>query len=347
MRVLVTGGAGYIGAVTAEALVDAGHDVVVLDDLSGGHRELVPDGAAFVRGGVDDPAALDAALDGGVDGCLHFAALIEAGESMRAPERYFANNTAATLRLLEGLVGAGVERFVLSSTAAVYGDPAGVPIDEAAPTEPTNAYGESKLLIERALWWLAQRRGLGVAALRYFNAAGATADRGEDHDPETHLIPLVLAAASGRRGAVSVFGDDYPTRDGTCVRDFVHVADLADAHVRALETLVPGQALACNLGTGTGFTVREVIDAAERVTGLAVPTAAAARRAGDPAALVASNDRARQLLGWIPARSDVEAIIRSAWDWHQRRWAGGSPPGPEPDPADPAEPDPAGPAGGG
>lgn len=321
MRVLVTGGAGYIGAVTTEALLDDGHDAVVLDDLSRGHRELVPEGAAFVRGGVDDPAALRAALDGGVDGCLHFAARIEPGESMRTPERFFANNTAATLRLLEGLVAAGVDRFVLSSTAAVYGEPAHVPIDEAAPTEPTNAYGESKLLIERALWWLTQRRGLGAAALRYFNAAGATADRGEDHDPETHLIPLVLAAAAGRRGAVSVFGDDYPTRDGTCVRDFVHVADLADAHVRALETLVPGQALACNLGTGTGFTVREVVAAAERVTALPVPTSAAPRRAGDPAALVASNERARRLLGWTPARSDLDAVIRSAWDWHQRRWA--------------------------
>lgn len=329
MRVLVTGGAGYIGSVTAETLIAAGHEVTVLDDLSRGHRELVPEQATFVPGRVDDRDAMDAALAGGCDGCLHFAALIEVGESMEEPERFFAGNTAATLTLLRRLVGAGVPRFVLSSTAAVYGEPAGVPVDEDAPTQPTNVYGESKLLIERALWWLAERRGLAAAALRYFNAAGATAARGEDHDPETHLIPLVLAAAAARRGPVSVFGDDYPTRDGTCVRDFVHVADLADAHVRALERLAPGQALACNLGTGSGATVREVIAAAERVTGRSVPTAAAPRRDGDPAALVASNDRARQRLGWAPARSDLDTLIDSAWQWHRRRWAGPAEPGPE------------------
>ncbi len=333
MRVLVTGGAGYIGSVTAETLIAAGHDVTVLDDLSRGHRDLVPEQATFVHGRVDDREAVDAALAGDCDGCLHFAALIEAGESMEEPERFFAGNTAATLTLLRRLVGAGVPRFVLSSTAAVYGDAVEVPIHEGAPTQPTNVYGESKLLIERALWWLAERRGLATAALRYFNAAGAAAARGEDHDPETHLIPLVLAAAAGRRGAVSVFGDDYPTRDGTCVRDFVHVADLADAHVRALERLAPGEALACNLGTGSGATVREVIAAAERVTGRSVPTVAAPRRDGDPAALVASNDRARQRLGWAPAHSDLDTLIDSAWQWHRRRWAG------------PAEPSPGAPAG--
>lgn len=320
MRVLVTGGAGYVGAVTAATLLDAGHDVVVLDDLSRGHRELVPAAATFVHGGVDDPAALDDALAGGIDGCLHFAALIEAGESMTVPERFFAGNTAATLRLLERLVVAGVPRFVLSSTAAVYGEPAEMPIEESAPTRPTNVYGESKLLIERALWWLAERRGLATAALRYFNAAGATSVRGEDHRPETHLIPLVLAAAAGRRDAVSVFGDDYPTRDGTCVRDFVHVVDLAGAHVRALEVLAPGQTLACNLGTGSGFTVREVIHAAERVTGRSVPTLDAPRRPGDPAALVASNERARHELGWTPVHSGLDEIIASAWAWHRPRW---------------------------
>lgn len=333
MRVLVTGGAGYIGSVTAETLIAAGHHVTVLDNLSHGHRDLVPGQATFVHGRVDDRDALDAALAGGCDGCLHFAALIEAGESMAEPERFFTDNTAATLTLLRRLVEAGVPRFVLSSTAAVYGEPAGVPVDESAPTAPTNVYGESKLLIERALWWLAERRGLAAAALRYFNAAGATATRGEDHDPETHLVPLVLAAAAGRRGAVSVFGDDYPTRDGTCVRDFVHVADLADAHVRTVERLALGQALACNLGTGSGATVREVIAAAERVTGLSVPTVAAPRRDGDPAALVASNDRARQRLGWTPARSDLDTIIGSAWQWHRRRWAGLAEPGSE-EPAD-------------
>lgn len=323
MRVLVTGGAGYIGAVTAGALLAAGNDVVVLDDLSHGHRDLVPAGAELVTGAVDDPAAVAAALADGVDGCLHFAALIEPAESMVAPERYFAGNTAATLSLLEQLVTAGVGRFVLSSTAAVYGEPEHVPIDEDALLAPTNAYGESKLLIERALWWLATRRGLAAAALRYFNAAGATPARGEDHHPETHLIPLVLAAAAGRRDAVAVHGEDYPTRDGTCVRDFVHVADLADAHVRALEALAPGEAVACNLGTGWGFTVSEVVAAAERVTGLAVPTQRAARRPGDPAALVASNERARHWLGWTPIRSDLDGIIASAWHWHQRRWPAG------------------------
>jgi UDP-glucose 4-epimerase len=320
VRVLVTGGAGYIGAVTAEALLQAGHEVVVLDDLSRGHRDLVPEEAAFVAGRVDDPAAVNAALARGCDGCLHFAALIEAGESMRAPERFFGGNTAATLRLLERLVAAGVGRFVLSSTAAVYGEPDTVPIDESARLEPTNAYGESKLLVERALWWVARQRALGAAALRYFNAAGATVARGEDHHPETHLVPQVLAAAAGNRGAVRVFGDDYATRDGTCVRDFVHVADLAAAHVRALERAEPGRTLVCNLGTGEGASVREVIEAAERVTGRAVPTVAAPRRAGDPAALVADGERARQLLGWAPQRSGLDEIIVSAWSWHRRRW---------------------------
>ena len=321
MAVLVTGGAGYIGSVTAETLLASGYEVVVLDDLSRGHRELVPDGARLVEGRVDDPEAVAAALADGVEGVLHFAALIEAGESMREPERFFVHNTAATLRLLAQLLEAGVTRFVLSSTAAVYGQPDRVPIDEDAPTAPTNVYGESKLAIERALWWLAELRGLRAAALRYFNASGATAHRGEAHDPETHLIPIVLDAAAGRRASVSVYGTDYPTRDGTCVRDFVHVADLAEAHVAALEALRERPSLVCNLGSGTGFTVREVIAAVERVTGRTVPVEEADRRPGDPAELVASHDRARQQLGWRPRRTDLDEIVASAWAWHQQRFA--------------------------
>lgn len=321
MAVLVTGGAGYIGSVTAETLLASGYEVVVLDDLSRGHRELVPDGARLVEGRVDDPEAVAAALADGVEGVLHFAALIEAGESMREPERFFVHNTAATLRLLAQLLEAGVTRFVLSSTAAVYGQPDRVPIDEDAPTDPTNVYGESKLAIERALWWLAELRGLRAGALRYFNASGATAHRGEAHDPETHLIPIVLDAAAGRRASVSVYGTDYPTRDGTCVRDFVHVADLAEAHVAALEALRERPSLVCNLGSGTGFTVREVIAAVERVTGRTVPVEEADRRPGDPAELVASHDRARQQLGWRPRRTDLDEIVASAWAWHQQRFA--------------------------
>jgi UDP-glucose 4-epimerase len=319
MRVLVTGGAGYIGSVTAAALIERGHEVVVVDDLRAGHRDLVPEQARFVRADAADPAGYaDVLAD--CDACLHFAASIEAGESMERPEAFFANNTAGTLRLLAALVDAGVRRFVLSSTAAVYGEPRRVPIAEDDPTEPTNPYGESKLLVERALGWLERLRGLRFASLRYFNAAGATAERGEDHDPETHLIPLVLEVAAGRRPHIAIYGTDYPTPDGTCLRDFVHVADLADAHVLALETLDREPRLVCNLGNGTGFSVREVIDAARRVTGHPIPAREAPRRAGDPAALVASSDRAHRLLGWTPEHADLEGIVASAWRWHRGRW---------------------------
>ena len=315
MRVLVTGGAGYIGSHTAAALLAAGHEVVVLDALRTTDAALVPDGAAFVRGDVANPSAW---LDdvGPLDACLHFAALIEAGESMRVPQRFFATNTAGSLRLAEALVDAGVSRFVLSSTAAVYGEPQQVPITEDHPLDPTNAYGESKLLVERALGWLAACTSLRTAVLRYFNAAGATAGRGERHDPETHLIPLVLQAATGARPNVRLFGTDYPTADGTCVRDYVHVADLADAHVLALEALTDHRTLTCNLGSETGSTVREVIDAVQRVTGRTVPVVEAPRRDGDPAVLVASAARARSLLGWSPARGDLDTIVADAHRWH-------------------------------
>ncbi len=320
MRVLVTGGAGYIGSVTAAALLDAGHEVVVVDDLRNGHAELLPEEAQFVDADVGQPSAFSELL-GDIDACVHFAALIEAGESMQRPEAFFANNTAATLRLLEALVEADVERFVLSSTAAVYGEPERVPIREDDPTAPTNAYGESKLLIERALTWLAELGRLRSAALRYFNAAGAVEGRGEAHDPESHLIPLVLQVAAGRRDQIALFGTDYDTPDGTCVRDYVHVADLADAHVRAVEALDKHTRLVCNLGNGNGFSVREVIEIARKVTGHPIPAEEQPPRPGDPAVLVASSDRARELLGWQPRHADLEGIVASAWRWHRSRWS--------------------------
>jgi len=314
VRVLVTGGAGYIGATTAAALLEAGHTVTVADDLSRGHRAAVPTDAAFIEVDVTVPERIDAVVaEGGFDACLHFAALIEAGESMREPERFFRVNTGGSAILLEALLRHGVERFVLSSTAAVYGEPETVPITEDAPLLPTNAYGESKLLVERMLAWHHRIHGLKVAALRYFNAAGAVPGRGERHDPETHLIPLVLQVAQGRRDHITVFGSDYPTPDGTCIRDYIHVADLADAHVRAVERLDEHGALTCNLGNGRGFSVAEVIDAARRITGHAIPAEDAPRRPGDPAVLIASSDRARRLLDWTPQHDDLDRIVADAW----------------------------------
>ena len=314
MRVLVTGGAGYIGATTSAALIDAGHEVTVLDDLSSGHRDAVPDEARFVAADVTDPASYEPLVEtAGFDACVHFAAVIEAGESMRSPERFFAINTAGSARLLGVLVRHGVQRFVLSSTAAVYGEPARTPITEDEPLLPTNAYGESKVLVERMLDWLHRVHGLRTAALRYFNAAGATPGRPERHDPETHLIPLVLQVAAGQRDHIAVFGTDYPTPDGTAVRDYIHVADLADAHVRALEALGEHGQLTCNLGNGTGFSVREVVEVARSVTGQPIPAVEALRRDGDPARLVASSDRARELLGWEPRHPDLDRIVADAW----------------------------------
>ena len=314
MRVLVTGGAGFIGATTAAALLDAGHDVTVADDLSTGHRDAVPDGATFAEVDVTDPAAVEPVVAAGrFDACVHFAALIEAGESMRTPERFFAANTAGSARLLEVLLRHDVGRFVLSSTAAVYGEPERTPIEEDDALAPTNAYGESKLLVERMLAWHHRIHGLRVAALRYFNAAGATAGRPERHAPESHLIPLTLEVVDGTRDHISVFGDDYPTPDGTCVRDYVHVADLADAHVRAVERLDDLGAITCNLGNGSGFSVREVIESVRRVTDHPVPEVTAPRRDGDPATLVASSARARELLGWEPRVDDLDTIVADAW----------------------------------
>lgn len=320
LRVLVTGGAGYIGSVTAAALLDEGHEVVVVDDLRRGHRDLVPEGATFIEADASRPEDFLGEA-GEIDACLHFAAAIEAGESMQVPEAFFTANTAATLHLLQGLVEADVKRFVFSSTAAVYGDPESVPINEDDSLRPTNAYGESKLLVERSLEWLARLRGFRSASLRYFNASGATPERGEDHDPESHLIPIVLQVAAGRRESVSIYGTDYPTRDGTCVRDYIHVSDLAAAHVAALHALSDHDRLVCNLGNGTGFTVQEVIDSARRVTGHPIPAVEAPRRAGDPAVLVACSDRAQDLLGWNPQHADLDEIVASAWAWHQQRWS--------------------------
>jgi UDP-glucose 4-epimerase len=314
MRVLVTGGAGYIGSTTAAALLEAGHEVVVADDLSTGHRDAVPAGADLIEVDVTDPAAIGPVVAAGrFDACLHFAALIEAGESMRTPERFFRVNTGGSAVLLDALLRHGVGRFVLSSTAAVYGEPEQVPITEDAALAPTNAYGESKLLVERMLAWHHRIHGLRYAALRYFNAAGAVPGRPERHDPETHLIPLVLQVAAGTREHIMVFGSDYPTPDGTCVRDYVHVADLADAHVRALERLDEHGAIVCNLGNGRGFSVREVVEAARRVTGHPIPAVDAERRPGDPATLVASAERAGDLLGWRPSHTDLDGIVADAW----------------------------------
>ena len=330
-RVLVTGGAGFIGSTTAAALRDAGHEVTVVDDLSRGRREMVPDGVRLVVADVSDPDALTPVVaDGRFDACLHFAALIEVGESMREPERYFAANTVGTARLLEVLLRHDVGTFVLSSTAATYGEPVRVPIDEDHPTAPTNPYGESKLLSERMLAWYRKLHGLRSASLRYFNAAGATGRHGERYDAhQSHLIPLVLMAASGQREHVRLFGTDYPTADGTAVRDYVHVADLADAHVLALDALDAGSPasrdgdaavgtgdgrIVANLANGTGFSVREVIAAAEEVTGLSVPVVEEDRRAGDPAVLVASSQRARAVLGWEPRRPGLTTIVGDAWE---------------------------------
>lgn len=317
MKVLVTGGAGYIGSVTAQALLAAGHGVVVVDDLSTGHRGAVPEGARLVVADAGDARAMRALMAAeGVEAVMHFAALSLVGDSMREPLRYYRHNVGGAIGLLEACVAAGVGRFVLSSTAAVYGTPDVVPVPETAALRPASVYGETKLAIERLLHWLSVTRGLGYAALRYFNAAGAAPGRGEDHRPETHLVPLVLQAALGRRPEVRVFGADYPTPDGTAVRDYVHVEDLARAHVLALEALAPGVGGAYNLGNGAGFSVREVIDVCRRVTGADLNVVEAPRRAGDPPVLVADASKAAVELGWRPRFADLEAIVASAWAWH-------------------------------
>ena len=320
MRIVVTGGAGYIGSVVAETLVAEHHAVLVVDNLSKGHRDAVPHDALFMQLDLADQPRLRRALtDFRTDAVIHMAASSLVGESVTAPEKYYANNVCAGLSLLGAMRGAGVARIVFSSTAAVYGDPVRQPIEETDPVAPSNPYGETKLAFERALRWFHDAHGLGSVSLRYFNAAGATALNGERHDPETHLIPLVLMAACQQRSEVTIFGDNYPTRDGTCVRDYVHVADLARAHLLALEMLAHSSLCrAYNLGCGgSGYTVREIIEMAARVTGRAIPTRTAPRRPGDPAVLVASPERFHLDAGWTPAH-DLQAIITSAWEWMRR-----------------------------
>jgi UDP-glucose 4-epimerase len=316
MRLLVTGGAGYIGSVVAAQLLDAGHEVVVLDDLSRGHASAVPEGATHVELSLLDEPALGRALAAGFDGVLHFAAVALVAESVAHPERYWRNNVVGTLNLLDAMRSHGIKRLVFSSTAATYGDPQTMPMREDEPTDPVNPYGDSKLAVDRMLANECQGNGLGAASLRYFNVAGARGPLGEDHHPETHLIPLVLQAAAGRRSHISVYGTDYDTRDGTAVRDYIHVEDLGDAHLLALDAIRPGEHRIYNLGTGTGYTVREVIDAARRVTGHEIPAHEEPRRAGDPPQLVAAADRAREELGWRPRRS-LDDMIADAWAWHQ------------------------------
>lgn len=316
MAVLVTGGAGYIGSVVVELLRERGFDVRALDDLRRGHRAALAPEVPLAVGDLNDPRFVDSVFDGaGIDSVLHFAAWSQVGESMVDPGLYFRNNVGGILNLLESMRRHEVRRFILSSTAATYGDPQSDLIVEDDPTVPTNPYGESKLLSERILRWYGRLHGLRWIALRYFNAAGATARCGEDHEPETHLIPLALRAALGRSEPLKVFGTDYPTRDGTCVRDYVHVADLAEAHLLALAHLDTVDYGIFNLGNGLGFSVLDVIASVERVSGRTLPWVAADRRAGDPPTLVASSERARRELGWKPGRAEIDVIVGTALTW--------------------------------
>jgi UDP-glucose 4-epimerase len=336
VKILIIGGAGYIGGTVAGLLTENGHQAVVFDNLSHGRRDLLPPGVEFIEGELADRPALESLFALAIrqgkpfDSVLHFAALIEAGESMLHPEKFFRNNTASTLALLEAILAHGPRRLVFSSTAAVYGEPEVVPIKEDARLLPTNPYGESKLLVEQMLGWFHRIHGLRSASLRYFNVAGAPEGpggitRGEAHEPESHLIPLVLDVALGRRPSIRIYGDDYPTPDGTCIRDYIHVSDLADAHLLALNALENTPAtvnrLVFNLGNGRGFSVREVIESARRVTGHPIPAEIHPRRSGDPAALVASSEKAIRELGWKPRYTQLDEILRTAWVWHRKLYA--------------------------
>ncbi|MFD5431548.1 UDP-glucose 4-epimerase GalE [Kitasatospora sp. NPDC127067] len=314
-KYLVTGGAGYVGSVVAAHLLEAGHQVTVLDDLSTGFRAGVPAGAEFVEGRIQEA---DKVLDGSFDGVLHFAASSQVGESVADPEKYWRNNVAGSLELISAMRASGVRKLVFSSTAATYGEPEAVPIAETARTAPTNTYGATKLAVDHLITGEAVAHGLAAVSLRYFNVAGAYGSSsgvafGERHDPESHLIPLVFQAALGQRPHIAVYGDDYPTPDGTCVRDYIHVADLAEAHLLALDAAEPGEHLICNLGNGSGFSVHEVIESVQRVTGREIPVRVEGRRAGDPAVLVASAARAHETLGWTPRRPNLDEIVADAW----------------------------------
>jgi len=316
VNVLVTGGAGYIGSVCVEQLLDAGHHVTVFDNLSEGHRSAVDPRARFVKGCLSDPEDLVVALNSsGAEAVLHFAAHALVGESMQNPGKYFRNNVGGGLNLLEAAVGAGVRKFVFSSTCATYGVPDRVPMDETLPQRPINPYGESKLMFEHMLEWYRQIHGLEFVGFRYFNAAGASPKLGEHHRVESHLIPNVLRVPLGQAPEVAIFGTDYPTPDGTCVRDYIHVIDLADAHIRAL---APGTSGFFNLGNGGGYSVKEVIDACAKVSGKQIPVVAKPRRPGDPPRLIASADKARRELGWVPRFPKLIDIVATAWDWHRR-----------------------------
>jgi UDP-glucose-4-epimerase GalE len=320
MRILVTGGAGYIGSHAVRFFLSRGHNVWVYDNLSYGHRAAVPAGRLIVGDLAEQPRLDQALVEHRIEAVVHFAASAYVGESVEQPAKYYQNNLVNTLHLLDAMRRLRIDRIVFSSTCATYGVPEKVPITEDEKQKPINPYGNTKLAVERALADYATAYNWGFAALRYFNAAGAgpDGDIGEDHDPETHLIPLILQAVMGQRPAITVFGDDYPTPDGTCIRDYIHVDDLAEAHLLALESLTPGRQMHYNLGTGKGYSVREVIRLAEEVTGKKVPMKQGSRRAGDPPALVASADKIRRELGWTPRSPDLRAILETAWNWHRR-----------------------------
>jgi len=319
VRLLVTGGAGYIGSVVARHLLRAGHEVTVLDDLSTGHADAVPDGAQLVDGTLTEAAGAVLATGPAYDGVLHFAAKALVGESTGHPERYWHTNVVGTLALLDAMRATAVPRLVFSSTAATYGEPDEVPIAETAPARPTNPYGASKLAVDMMITSEAQAHGLGAVSLRYFNVAGASGDCGERHKVETHIIPIALQVVAGERDVFAVYGDDYPTPDGTCIRDYVHVDDLAEAHLLALDGTTPGEHRIYNLGNGAGFSVQDVIDAVRRVTGHPVPTRVAPRRPGDPAVLVAGSARIREDLGWVPRRPTLDQMVADAWAFAQSR----------------------------
>ena len=320
MSILVLGGAGYIGSHTVKRLIEHGEDVVVADSLLTGHIEAVDKKARFYKGDIRDGEFLDMLFTKEkIDGAIHFAASSQVGESMIKPLKYYDNNLYGTMKLLEKMVEHNIKNIVFSSTAATYGEPKNIPILESDPTIPTNTYGETKLSMEKMMNWVGKAHDLHYVALRYFNAAGASLDStiGEAHFPETHLIPIILQVALGQRDAISIFGDDYPTKDGTCVRDYIHVTDLADAHILALKYLMNGgKSDVFNLGNGVGFTVKEIIEATREVTGKEIPEVIAPRRSGDPSTLIASSEKAKTVLGWKPELYDKKTIISSAWKWH-------------------------------